>query len=30
MRAAVLTPVFNSMSSGRAVIDETVASDYTE
>jgi solute:Na+ symporter, SSS family len=27
--ALVLTPVFNAMSSGREVIDETVASDYT-
>ena len=25
----VLTPAFNALSSGRAVIDETVASDYT-
>jgi solute:Na+ symporter, SSS family len=27
--AAVLTPVFNAMSSGREVMDETAAADYT-
>ena len=27
--AAVLTPVFNSMSPGREIMDETAASDYT-
>jgi solute:Na+ symporter, SSS family len=28
--AAVLTPVFNAMRSGREIMDQTVASDYTE
>jgi SSS family solute:Na+ symporter len=28
--AAVLTPVFNAVSAGRGIVDETTASDYTE
>jgi SSS family solute:Na+ symporter len=28
--AAVLTPVFNAVNSGRGIVDETTASDYTE